>query len=141
MAGSAVIERKVPAMIAGDFTPGFRASLHLKDLGFVERAAAEAGLPLEVTALVTQRVRSLVATGRGELDHGALLLSAAEQAGQAETPLLCTIEAAPAETPAPSAPESSSSSRSDVTEDGVDASVAAEDANEDAMGAAMGGAE
>ena len=33
-------------------------------------------LPLEVTALVTQRVRSLVATGRGELDHGALLLSA-----------------------------------------------------------------
>ena len=82
MAGSAVIERKVPAMIAGDVTPGFRASLHLKDLGFVERAAAEAGLPLEVTALVTQRVRSLVATGRGELDHGALLLSAAEQAGQ-----------------------------------------------------------
>jgi 2-hydroxy-3-oxopropionate reductase len=82
MAGSAVMERKVPAMIAGDFTPGFRASLHLKDLGFVERAAAEAGLPLEVTALVTQRVRSLVASGRGELDHGALLLSAAEQAGQ-----------------------------------------------------------
>ena len=39
-------------------------------------------LPLEVTALVTQRVRSLVASGRGELDHGALLLSAAEQAGQ-----------------------------------------------------------
>ncbi|MFT3889497.1 MAG: NAD(P)-binding domain-containing protein [Arachnia sp.] len=81
LAGSTVIDRKAAAMIAGDFTPGFRLALHLKDLGFVERAAAEAGLPLEVTALVTQRVRSLVATGHGDLDHGALYLSAAEQAG------------------------------------------------------------
>jgi 2-hydroxy-3-oxopropionate reductase len=84
LAGSTVIDRKSAAMIAGNFEAGFRLALHNKDLGIVERAAAEAGLPLELTAAVTQRVRSLVATGRGELDHSALYIAAAEAAGLSE---------------------------------------------------------
>ena len=82
LAGSTVIDRKAAAMIAGDYTPGFRLALHDKDLGFVEREAAALGLPLELTALVTERIHALVDSGRGELDHTALYLAAAELAGE-----------------------------------------------------------
>lgn len=80
LAGSTVIDRKASAMIAGDYTPGFRLALHDKDLGIVEEEAAALGLPLELTALVTRRIHGLVESGRGELDHGALYLAAAELA-------------------------------------------------------------
>jgi 2-hydroxy-3-oxopropionate reductase len=81
LAGSTVLERKSSAMLAGDYTPGFRLSLHAKDLGIVGRAAADRGIPLTVTSAVTQIVRSLVATGRGGLDHSALYLASREAAG------------------------------------------------------------
>lgn len=82
LAGSTVIDRKAAAMIAGDYTPGFRLALHDKDLGIVEREAAALGLPLELTALVTGRIHALVEAGHGDLDHGALYLAAAEFAGE-----------------------------------------------------------
>lgn len=82
LAGSTVIDRKAAAMIAGDYSPGFRLALHDKDLGIVEREAAALGLPLELTALVAGRIHGLVEAGRGELDHGALYLAAAELAGE-----------------------------------------------------------
>jgi 2-hydroxy-3-oxopropionate reductase len=81
LAGSTVLERKSQAMLTGDYTPGFRLSLHAKDLGIVDRAAADRGIPLTINAAVTQIVRSLVATGRGDLDHSALYLAAREAAG------------------------------------------------------------
>lgn len=77
LAGSKVMDRKATAMIDGNYTPGFRLALHDKDLGIVQREAAALGLPLELTALVTGRIHSLVEAGRGELDHGALYLAAA----------------------------------------------------------------
>jgi 2-hydroxy-3-oxopropionate reductase len=47
--------------------------LHHKDLGIVQSTARELGLALPATALVSQLVASLVATGDGDLDHSALL--------------------------------------------------------------------
>ncbi|MQA79938.1 MAG: 2-hydroxy-3-oxopropionate reductase [Streptosporangiales bacterium] len=73
LAGSAVLDRKAPAMLARDFRPGFRLELHHKDLGIVQAAAREAGVALPLGTAVAQLVGSLVAQGKGDLDHTALL--------------------------------------------------------------------
>jgi 2-hydroxy-3-oxopropionate reductase len=73
LAGSAVIERKGTAMLARDFTPGFRVELHDKDMGIVTSAAREAGVALPLGAMVAQLITSLRAQGDGRLDHSALL--------------------------------------------------------------------
>lgn len=85
LAGSAVLDRKRNAMLAGDFTPGFRVDLHAKDLGIVRAAATEAGLALPVTALVTELMAALRARGHGGEDHTALLRLARELNGRADT--------------------------------------------------------
>ena len=73
LAGSAVLDRKAPAMLARDFTPGFRVELHHKDMGIVTAAAREAGVVIPLGAVVAQLLASLKAQGDGGLDHGALL--------------------------------------------------------------------
>ncbi|MFC0040052.1 2-hydroxy-3-oxopropionate reductase [Actinomadura rayongensis] len=73
LAGSKVLDRKAAAMLKRDFTPGFRAELHHKDLGIVTAAARDASLPLPLGNAVAQLMAALVAQGRGSLDHGALL--------------------------------------------------------------------
>jgi 2-hydroxy-3-oxopropionate reductase len=73
LAGSAVLDRKAPAMLARDFTPGFRVELHHKDMGIVTAAAREAGVVIPLGAVVAQLLAGLRAQGDGGLDHGALL--------------------------------------------------------------------
>ena len=73
LAGSAVLDRKAPAMLARDFTPGFRVELHHKDMGIVTAAAREAGAVIPLGAAVAQLLASLQASGDGGLDHSALL--------------------------------------------------------------------
>jgi 2-hydroxy-3-oxopropionate reductase len=73
LAGNAILDRKAAAMLARDFTPGFRVELHHKDLGIVTSAAREAGVVIPLGAVVAQLVASLKAQGDGGLDHSALL--------------------------------------------------------------------
>jgi 2-hydroxy-3-oxopropionate reductase len=73
LAGSAVLERKGAAMIAREFTPGFRAELHHKDLGILAAAAREAGVATPLGSMVSQLMAALTAQGSGHLDHGALI--------------------------------------------------------------------
>jgi 2-hydroxy-3-oxopropionate reductase len=73
LAGSAILERKAPAMLRRDFTPGFRVELHHKDMGIVTAAAREAGAVIPLGAAVAQLLASLQASGDGGLDHSALL--------------------------------------------------------------------
>lgn len=84
LAGSAVLERKGGAMLARDFTPGFRVELHDKDLGIVTTAAREAGVVIPLGAAVAQLVASLRAQGDGGLDHSALLKLVAQLSGRPE---------------------------------------------------------
>jgi hypothetical protein len=65
LAGSAVLERKGPAMLARDFTPGFRIELHDNDMGIVTTAAREAGVVIPLGAMVAQLIASLRAQGDG----------------------------------------------------------------------------
>ena len=84
LAGSAVLERKGGAMLARDFTPGFRVALHDKDLGILTTAAREAGVVIPLGAAVAQLVASLRAQGDGDLDHSALLKLVARLSGRPE---------------------------------------------------------
>jgi 2-hydroxy-3-oxopropionate reductase len=73
LAGSRILERKAPAMLARDFKPGFRVDLHHKDLGIVLSTARDANVVVPLTAVVAQMMAALRANGDGGLDHTALL--------------------------------------------------------------------
>ena len=80
LAQTRVMDMRGPTMIGHDFTPGFKARLHRKDLNIVLQAARENGVTLPVTALVDQMFTKLVAGGKG-LDHSALLTVIEELSG------------------------------------------------------------
>jgi 2-hydroxy-3-oxopropionate reductase len=82
LAGSAILERKAPAMLRRDFTPGFRVELHHKDMGIVTAAARQAGAVIPLGAAVAQLLASLHARGDGGLDHSALLKLVEELSGR-----------------------------------------------------------
>ncbi len=86
LAGSTVLQRKGPAMLARDFTPGFRIALHDKDLGIVTAAAREAGVVIPLGAVAAQLVASLKAQGDGALDHSALLKLIQQLSGRDQAP-------------------------------------------------------
>ncbi len=83
LGGSTTLERKRAAMLAGDFTPGFRLALHHKDLGIAAQAARERDVVLPASAVVAQLVQAMVARGDGELDHSALVTLTRELGGRA----------------------------------------------------------
>jgi 2-hydroxy-3-oxopropionate reductase len=73
LAGNRILDRKAAGMVERQFTPGFRAELHDKDLGIVLATARSAGVILPLGAAVGQLMGSLKAQGLGGLDHTALL--------------------------------------------------------------------
>jgi 2-hydroxy-3-oxopropionate reductase len=81
LAGSTVLSRKAPGMLARDFTPGFRIDLHHKDMGIVTAAARQAGVIIPLGAHVAQLVALVKAQGNGGLDHSALLLAVEHLSG------------------------------------------------------------
>jgi 2-hydroxy-3-oxopropionate reductase len=82
LAGNKVMEVKREKFLSHEFEPGFRVELHRKDLRIALSAGGEYGVPLPVTALVSQMLESLVATGSGEEDHSALLKHLESLGGQ-----------------------------------------------------------
>ena len=82
LAGNAILQRKAPAMLARDFTPGFRVALHHKDMGIVTSAAREAGVVIPLGAVVAQLIAALNAQGDGGLDHSALLKLVSQLSGR-----------------------------------------------------------
>ncbi|MFA6846164.1 MAG: 2-hydroxy-3-oxopropionate reductase [Sphaerochaetaceae bacterium] len=72
LAGSTVMNAKAPMMLEGDFKPGFRVDLHIKDLNNALETGAKFGAPLPLTALVQQMFETLHADGFGVDDHSAL---------------------------------------------------------------------
>ena len=72
LAGSNVLNAKGPMMIEGNFNPGFRVSLHQKDLNNALQTARELSVPLPFTALAQQVIGSLMNEGKGDADHSAI---------------------------------------------------------------------
>jgi len=78
-AGSRILEVHGQRMLDSDFEPGFKARLHQKDLRIVREAAAEIGLSLPGTEMVSEYIDALVDGGQGELDSAALVTVLAQR--------------------------------------------------------------
>ena len=73
LAANKVMEVKREKFLSHKFEPGGKVEFHHKDLGIALAAGREYGVVLPVTAIVDQMFDSLIARGRGGLDHSALL--------------------------------------------------------------------
>lgn len=73
LAGSTVLDAKAPLVMDRKFDPGFRISLHIKDLNNVLETSHEIGVPLPLTAAVMEMMQALKVDGLGECDHGSLV--------------------------------------------------------------------
>jgi 2-hydroxy-3-oxopropionate reductase len=80
-ANSKVLEIHGQRMIDANYEPGFKASLHRKDLRIVLAAAHELGIALPGTALVAQYLNALVGRGLGDLDSASLFLVQEDASG------------------------------------------------------------
>ena len=72
LAGSTVMNAKVPMMLQGNFKPGFKIDLHIKDLANALDTGHGVGAPLPLTAAIMEMMQTLKADGCGQNDHSAL---------------------------------------------------------------------
>lgn len=72
LAGSTVMNAKIPMIIEGDFKPGFKIDLHIKDLNNALDTGHSVGAPLPFTALAMEILQVLKADGYGQNDHSAI---------------------------------------------------------------------
>jgi 2-hydroxy-3-oxopropionate reductase len=81
-AQSKILDAHGQKMLERNFKPGFRIRLHEKDLKIALASGSEYGVPLTTTAVVAQMMAAMKATGRGDLDHAALVTLVEELAGK-----------------------------------------------------------
>ncbi len=81
LAASRVLEVKGEKLLSHDFEPGGKVEYHRKDLGIALAAGREYGAVLPATAVVDQMFGALMAKGRGDWDHSALITLIEEWSG------------------------------------------------------------
>ena len=73
LAGSTVMDAKVPMMMDRNFKPGFRIDLHIKDLNNALDTGHGLGTPMILTSAVQEMLQWLHNNGCGSDDHDAIL--------------------------------------------------------------------
>ena len=73
LAGSTVMNAKTPLMLEGNFAPGFRIELHIKDLQNALDTAHEIGVPVPLTAGIMEIMQALKTDGKAKDDHGGVI--------------------------------------------------------------------
>ena len=73
LAGSTVMNAKIPMITEDNFKPGFKIDLHIKDLNNALETGHGVGSPLPLTSYVMEMMQTLHADGCGEDDHSALM--------------------------------------------------------------------
>jgi 2-hydroxy-3-oxopropionate reductase len=73
LAGSTVMEAKMPLILEGNFKPGFRIELHIKDLANALDTAHALGVPVPLSGVVMEEMQALRADGKAGDDHGGLV--------------------------------------------------------------------
>ena len=74
LAGSTVMNAKVPMITEGNFKPGFKIDLHIKDLSNALDTGHNVGAPLPLTAAVMEMLQLLHADGHGQCDHSGIAM-------------------------------------------------------------------
>jgi 2-hydroxy-3-oxopropionate reductase len=73
LAGSTVLNAKAPMVLDGNYKPGFRIELHIKDLQNALDTAHETGVPIPLTSQVMEMMQALKVDGKQSEDHGGLI--------------------------------------------------------------------
>jgi 2-hydroxy-3-oxopropionate reductase len=73
LAGSNVLNAKVPLVLDGNFKPGFRIELHIKDLANALDTAHLVGVPVPLSSGVMEIMQALKVDGKGGDDHGGII--------------------------------------------------------------------
>lgn len=73
LAGSTVLDAKVPLALEGNFKPGFRIELHIKDLNNALETAHSVGAPIPLSGQVMEFMQALKVDGKGGDDHGGII--------------------------------------------------------------------
>lgn len=72
LAGSTVMNAKIPMILENNFKPGFKIDLHIKDLNNAIETAHSVGSPIPLTVVVMEMMQMLHADGFGQNDHSSL---------------------------------------------------------------------
>jgi 2-hydroxy-3-oxopropionate reductase len=62
-----------PKLVKGEFEPGFKSKFHYKDLNIIMETAKDLNVPLPCTAVAHALFNAMIASGRGDLDHSAVI--------------------------------------------------------------------
>jgi 2-hydroxy-3-oxopropionate reductase len=73
LAGSTVLDAKMPMILNGNFKPGFRIELHIKDLVNAMETAGELDVPVTLTNKVLEIMQELKNDGKAKDDHSGLV--------------------------------------------------------------------
>ncbi|MDO4620302.1 MAG: 2-hydroxy-3-oxopropionate reductase [Lachnospiraceae bacterium] len=73
LAGSTVMDAKAPMMLAGNYKPGFRINLHIKDLTNALNAAHAINMPVPMTAQMMEVMQELANHGEAGNDHSDIV--------------------------------------------------------------------
>jgi len=73
LAGSTVLDAKMPLVLKGNFKPGFRIELHIKDLANALDTAHQVGVSVPLSAAVMEVMQALKVDGKGADDHGGIV--------------------------------------------------------------------
>jgi 2-hydroxy-3-oxopropionate reductase len=71
-AQSKILDLHGERIIKRNFAPGFRITLHQKDLNLALQGARELGISLPATAIAAQMLNAVASKGGKDLDHSAL---------------------------------------------------------------------
>lgn len=81
LARCGVLENRGMRVVNRDFEPGFKAKLHYKDLNIIQDTGRVYGTALPASSLAHELFCSMVAHGRGELDHSGIMTVLEDLAG------------------------------------------------------------
>jgi 2-hydroxy-3-oxopropionate reductase len=73
LAGSTVLDAKAPLALQGNFAPGFRIELHIKDLMNALDTAHELGVPVPLSSQMMEIMQALKVDGKAKDDHGGII--------------------------------------------------------------------
>lgn len=73
LAGSTVMNAKMPMILEGNDNPGFKIDLHIKDLNNALECAHQVGAPVPMTAEVKEIMQWLHSKGEGLKDHSSIM--------------------------------------------------------------------
>lgn len=73
LAGSTVMDAKIPMILDRNFKPGFKIDLHIKDLENVLKTSRKLNTPLPLTGLVMEIFQALKVENLGQEDHSAIV--------------------------------------------------------------------